>query len=315
MSTNYHANLTIRPRSPYDFDLSASIFSGGEPSFSRYESGRFSQALRLRDGLALSRVTSAGEVEKPVLKARLSSNYPLEKKEKDEAGDKLSWILNLDLDLQPFYNAVHEDPVLSDLTRDLRGLKSPRTPSVYEALVDSIIEQQISLGAAHAMQRRLVLKYGDQLEVGGLKIYAFPGPGRLAAATPEGLRECGLSWKKTEYVITISRAIHEGALDLESLSGLSGTDEMIGELRKLRGVGTWTAELTLLRGLGRLDAFPADDLGIRRLISRTYSGGRAISGEEARVIAERWGNWKGLSAFYLIMAEKLQITSSKSDLR
>ena len=59
----------------------------------------------------------------------------------------------------------------------------------------------------------------------------------------------------------------------------------------------------MLRGMQRLDALPADDLGIRRVISRYYCGGRQIKTADAREIAEAWGTWKGLAAFYLIIAE------------
>jgi DNA-3-methyladenine glycosylase II len=69
----------------------------------------------------------------------------------------------------------------------------------------------------------------------------------------------------------------------------------------------WTAELAVLRGLSRLDAIPADDLGIRRLISRYYSKTSRIDTGEARRIAEAWGAWKGLAAYYLLVAEQVGI--------
>jgi DNA-3-methyladenine glycosylase II len=59
----------------------------------------------------------------------------------------------------------------------------------------------------------------------------------------------------------------------------------------------------MLRGLQKLDALPADDFGIRRVISRYYCGGKPIKTADARQIAQAWGTWKGLGAFYLIIAE------------
>ena len=64
----------------------------------------------------------------------------------------------------------------------------------------------------------------------------------------------------------------------------------------------------MLRGMQKLDALPADDLGIRRVISRYYCGGKPIKTEEAREIAKPWGRWKGLAAFYLIIAEVKDIS-------
>jgi DNA-3-methyladenine glycosylase II len=77
---------------------------------------------------------------------------------------------------------------------------------------------------------------------------------------------------------------------------------------KIRGVGRWTAELTILRGLHRADAFPADDVGVRRFISQFYRKGEKISTNEARVFAEQWGAWKGFVAYYLEVADLLGIS-------
>ena len=84
--------------------------------------------------------------------------------------------------------------------------------------------------------------------------------------------------------------------------------EIIFELDEIRGIGVWTAELTMLRGMQRLDALPADDFGIRRVISSYYCGGKPIKTPEAREIAKAWGRWKGLAAYYLIIAEAKGIT-------
>jgi DNA-3-methyladenine glycosylase II len=86
------------------------------------------------------------------------------------------------------------------------------------------------------------------------------------------------------------------------------TSDIIEELDKVKGVGVWTAELTMIRGMQRLEALPADDLGLRRTISHFYCGGKQITGNEARRIAEDWGRWKGLAAYYLIMAESLNVS-------
>ena len=121
------------------------------------------------------------------------------------AGRAATSLFNLDLDLSPFITAVKDDPVMSAIAHHLRGLKPPRTMTVFEALVDSIIEQQISLAAAHSIEKRVTRTFGDTLEWEGREYYAFPSPGRLADASPEELRACGLSLKKAEYIIGIAR--------------------------------------------------------------------------------------------------------------
>jgi DNA-3-methyladenine glycosylase II len=121
----------------------------------------------------------------------------------------------------------------------------------------------------------------------------------------------GLSERKSEYIRNVASLISEGKLALESLkSSKLDDDEIIAELDKVKGVGVWTAELTMLRGMHRLQALPADDLGLRRTISRYYRGGKPITSTEARTIANSWGRWKGLAAYYLIVAEMVGIEPS-----
>jgi DNA-3-methyladenine glycosylase II len=83
---------------------------------------------------------------------------------------------------------------------------------------------------------------------------------------------------------------------------------IIRVLDELRGIGPWTAELTLLRGMQRWDILPADDFGIRRVISTYYYRGTPIKAADARETAKIWGKWQGLAAFYLILAEAKGIT-------
>ena len=98
-----------------------------------------------------------------------------------------------------------------------------------------------------------------------------------------------------------------GDLDIEGFRTYGDTEAVIDDLVKIRGIGRWTAELTILRGLHRPDAFPADDVGVRRFISQFYLGGEKITAADARTFAERWGAWKGFAAYYLEVADLLGI--------
>jgi len=306
--------LRLSPVPPFDFDLSASIFAGGDPGIRFYADGAFRQALRIGDRLVLVTVTPEGTVDRPGVRVGLQPG-PVPSGLLDGAGREVTRLFNLDLDLNPFERAVQGDPVMVYLSRQLRGLKPPRTVTVFEALVDSITEQQISLTAAHSIERRIVLTFGETLEVEGHAYYAFPAPERLADASLQELRACGLSGKKAEYINGIARRVREGVLDLETHKPGEETASIIRGLTAIRGVGIWTAELTALRGLSRLDAIPADDLGIRRVISRYYSRSTRVDGLEARRIAEAWGPWRGLAAYYLIVAEHKGIPLPEPDTR
>jgi len=294
--------ILISPVPPFDFGLSAFIFTGGDPQIRSFSGEIFRQVIRVGDGLLLATVTGAGSVDRPAVRVRLDPR-PAREEGTTEAAEVVRRIFNLGLDVSPFAAAVRKDPVMSALARRFRGLKPPRTASVFEALVDSITEQQISLAAAHSMERRIIRTFGDTLSLDGTEYYAYPTPERLAQVSIGDLRACGLSGKKAEYILGIAGMIREGSLDLENHRRSEKTGAIINELTAIRGVGTWTAELTALRGLSRLDAIPADDLGIRRSISAFYSGGSKIDAAEARRIAGGWGAWKGLAAYYLVVAE------------
>lgn len=299
--------LKIKPAAPFSLDLSALIFSDGDERFRRYEAGDYRQVIRLGERLMLITLRSLGSVDLPELSVHLEPDG-FSNDEVKMAKETIIRLFNLDLDILPFYEAVKGDRVMSMLTERLRGLHSPTTQTVFEALVDSIIEQQISLKVAWSLERRVIETFGDVLRINDKTYYAFPRPVMLAVASVEQLRNCGLSMRKAEYIRDSAKLIADG-LDLESLRDYDD-NSIIEELSRIRGVGVWTAELTMIRGMQRLDAIPADDLGLRRCISHYYCGDRKITGSEARKIAEKWKGWRGLASFYLIMAERLGIEPS-----
>ncbi|MDD1706674.1 MAG: hypothetical protein LUO81_00550 [Methanoregulaceae archaeon] len=134
-----------------------------------------------------------------------------------------------------------------------------------------------------------------------------PTPEKLVVGTSKQFRACGLSARKGEYIQYTAEKFADGEIDQNNFKSWQDSESIISELCKLRGVGKWTAELAILRGLHRLDTIPADDLGLRGAISLRYCDGKKINGEEARKIAKRWGKYRGLACFYLLIADQLGI--------
>ena len=266
------------------------------------------RCLEVEGCLVLVKVTSEGTVEQPKLGVELASNQPITANTKKAAQAAIEYIFNLNFDLNQFYKQAEKDPVMQKITRQLCGFKYPTTATAFESLVDSIVEQQISIKVARTIEERLAKKFGDTIEIGDTTYYAFPTPQNLAEASLADIRSCGLSQRKAEYIYNAAKMIVEGKLDLEAMKNNPDMQAIVAELDEIKGIGVWTAELTIYRGMQRLDVLPADDFGIRRVISHYYCGGKPIKSAEARKIAEAWGKWSGLAAFYLLAAEANGVT-------
>jgi DNA-3-methyladenine glycosylase II len=303
----YTEKVTVDALPPFSFDLSSKIFANGDKQIRHCENDQFWQVIRVNGKLILVTVEAAGTVDKPEVSVELKSDSAITAEDRKKAETAVNAIFSLDLDLKLFYETVKDDKIMEGLTRKLWGLKSPTTPTVFEALVDSIVEQQISLKVANSIEVKIIKNFGENLDLDGDVYYAYPTPQRLATVSIEELRQCGLSFRKGEYIKGASTLIMEGKMDLEKLKNYEQSEQIIKELDEIKGIGVWTAELTMLRGMRRLEALPADDLGLRRDISRYYRDGKVITSAEARRIAEGWGVWKGLAAYYLVVASMLGI--------
>lgn len=303
----FAAKVVCKPKDPFSFELSAEIFKQGDKQIRSYNGQDYKQIIRLENKLILVKILSTGSVEEPELQVQMFSNRQISEGDKEKTTEKIKGIFNLDLDLYAFYKIAMQDEILSNIVQKLWGLRSPTTQSVFEALVDSIIEQQISLKVATTLERRIIKKLGESLQVNDEIYYAYPTPKALALASLEELQNFGLSRRKTEYIKEIASKILESKLDLENYKNYENTNHVIEELDSMRGIGTWTAELTVIRSMHKWDAFPADDIGLRRILSHYYCKNNRISCAEASAIAKPWGKWRGLAAFYFVIADIIGI--------
>jgi DNA-3-methyladenine glycosylase II len=208
----------------------------------------------------------------------------------------LDKILGLSVDLRPFCHLAKGDQRLAGLIAPFIGFKPPRLPSVFETLVNGIACQQLSLQVGMHLLNRLCRGYG--LAVG--EHHAFPRPVDLASASPAQLKRLGFSGNKSRVILTAARSVVEGRLNLEGLAALD-TAEAIERLVALKGVGRWTAQYILLRGLGRLDVFPADDVGSQNKMQRWLRRKQRPDYERMYRILAPWRPYRGLLYFYLLL--------------
>ncbi len=279
----------------------------GEDPVNQLSDRAFRRAVRVDGAWRGYQLTWTGEPDS--IQLRVSVPGARGSRVVDAAITEVRHICGLELDVSAFYRAAACDPVLAELTRTLHGLRPTLMPRPFEMLVGSICAQQVNLAFAFAVRARLVRRFGAPVAVGPNAVYAFPEPEVLARAAVAELRAMQFTVRKAEYIVGLARQIVSGELDVESLAR-QPNDGVIAALTAVRGLGRWTAEWFLARGLGRGDVCPAGDLGVRKAFAHFYNRGRVMSEDAIRSRSAKWGAHQNLAIHYLLAGQRL--TSSTS---
>jgi DNA-3-methyladenine glycosylase II len=216
------------------------------------------------------------------------------------------WLTSGDLDLRPFYRITAAHPVMAPIAKRLRGLKPLRPASLFEMAIITITEQQLSLAAAFHIRSRLVERFGRPIE----DHWVVPTADAIAKASLRDLRACGLSHRKAEYVRDFARRVVSGELDLEGLKQRKDS-EIRDCLMRCRGFGAWSVEYFLIRGLGRWNALPSEDVGLRRTIGLHLAHRRRLSPGQLERALSPFAPFRGLAAFYLAVDYRLRQRKSR----
>jgi DNA-3-methyladenine glycosylase II len=222
----------------------------------------------------------------------------------DELTAQALFLWGLDDDAENVDASMASDRDMAPLLKRFGTLRIVRALDLYEALLVAVIGQQVSVQAAQSVRRRLMENLGTRVTVdngpGQENHYLYPTPKQLIKAGELGLREQGLSRQKSTYLLEIANRAATGELDREAFAALSDEDA-IERLCEIKGVGRWTAEIALMRGLGRNDVFAAGDLGLQVAVQELRRMRKRPSEKALRKIAERWKGWRSYAAFYLWM--------------
>lgn len=292
--------FSLHPVPPFDFELTAGYhtYFQARSGADNMDGDVYRRLLDLDGRLILASVRSAGSVDAPeiVVDLRADSLCDLDAA---VAASQLGWMLGTDQDLGPFYSLAASDPSMSVLAEKFRGLHLPRTATLFESLVLAVLGQQISASVARTMRLLMIERFGRTAEFDGETYHSFPRPGDIASSTPEELRTLKLTQRKSEYIHGIAQAALEPEWpELEELPD----DEFVSRLVQLRGIGRWTAQWALVRGLARPDALPLGDLALRRGVSRLLCDGEPVTDAEVERLAERWRPWRSYATAYLFGA-------------
>jgi DNA-3-methyladenine glycosylase II len=208
----------------------------------------------------------------------------------------LKRLLGLEVDLSSFYEFALSDKWLKPLAERFRGFKPPRFLSPFEALVNGITCQQLSLTVGIILLNRLVEHHGRELH----DRHAFPEPCDLKSLRSEELAPLGYSHNKARALIELSQAIIEKRFEPAALE-IASTQDALAKLQQLRGIGRWTAEYALLRGLGRTNIFPGDDVGARNNLEQWLNLRHPLTYESSQRVLKKWAPYGGLIYFHLLL--------------
>ena len=157
----------------------------------------------------------------------------------------------------------------------------------FVTLARSIVGQQISVKAAESVWQRVLASSGCP-----------PTPDSVLTVGVDGLRACGLSQRKAEYVLDLATHFMNRQVHPDQWSAMDDA-AVIAELTAIRGIGRWTAEMFLIFFLMRPDVLPLDDVGLLKAISLHYYSGEPVSRFEAREVSQAWQPWCTVATWYL----------------
>lgn len=227
---------------------------------------------------------------------------------------KLSHLINemlgLNINLKRFYNLTKGDSNLHSLVLRFRGVKPTRFPTLFEAFANAIACQQISLEAGLSILNKFIQRYGISFKDEEGTFYAFPEPAEIMKCKDEDLMSLGFSQHKSETLRQLASEIlsHEEMFrHLEQLSN----QEIVTQLCQFKGMGRWSAEYVLLRGLGRLEVLPGDDVAVQKAIQKIFHLKQKPLYEKIKEIEQTWNPFAGMIYFHLVL-QKLSETGDLS---
>lgn len=268
-------------------------------------SGTLSYILRLSNGRVIDLRMSDGKDGVNVETDKLN------KSEKAEVTEAVTWMFGLDMDFSAFHAASRAEPKLAHVKKQALG-RLLRSPTLFEDVIKTILTTNTLWSATKSMTRRLVDEFGSQLTSAGRVVSSdnethietsdtqpksFPTPESIAASSPEHIKEKIRVGYRAPAIHGLATRIAQGQFDLEALKTSSlPTLELRKELMKINGVGPYAAA-NLLLILGRSDFIPVDSWALK-LVSHEWYRGKPITAKEVEKRFEKWGEFKGLAFWF-----------------
>ncbi|WP_199432509.1 AlkA N-terminal domain-containing protein [Qaidamihabitans albus] len=282
------ARLTLRLpyREPFDaVGTLAFLAARAVPGVEDVREGTYRRTLRLPHGSASAALTpSSGHVRCDL---RLSDVRDL-----GSAVTRLRRLADLDADPQAVNRMLAADPALAPSVAAAPGIRVPGTVDGPELVLRAMLGQQVSVAAARTAAGRLAAELGEQAPTAGdgEPGLLFPSPAAVAEHAGEVLRG---PRRRIDALAAVADALATGRLDVHVGRD---TDELRAELLATPGIGPWTADYVLMRGLGDPDVLLTGDLALRRGAAAL---GIADSAAGLTGHAQDWRPWRSYAGMHL----------------
>ena len=294
-------SLTLLPKAPFDFGHTLTFLEEHKANgiVRKILENELRFAMNISGKPVSFFVKSMGTPKKPRLELTLHA-----KKLNDDiirqAKEQLIFYLSLDDDLTPFYKLADKDEAFKPVLRKLYGYHQVKFPSIFTSVCWALVTQRTPNSFAYLTMQRFCELLGDAITVDGERYTTFPEAKRFLDSRGLNARDKVLiatnNTRKTDRLMEIAKAYT--SVDENYLKRAS-YDEALRTVKKLKGLGQWSAEYVLLRGLGRYERTGWTDTVILESISQIYTGGFRISEGDAKKLAEYYGWYQGLWFHYV----------------
>ena len=203
------------------------------------------------------------------------------------AVQRLRRLLDLDADPVAVDDALGADPVLAPLVARTPGRRAPGSVDAFETAVRAVIGQQVSVAGARTVAAKLVAATSEPSSSDERVPFAFPTPSAVADAADDAFAMPGA---RRDTIRRLAAAVAAGTLELHA-----GVDpaEARRRLLELKGIGPWTADYIVMRGLGHPDVHLDGDLGVRHAVTRLGLDPRNAA------TRHRWAPWRSYAVHHL----------------
>lgn len=298
-------SFDLKPLPPFRLDLTIwALRRRQENILDRWDGTTYRRVLVLDGKPVEIAVVQKGKPDEPELSITVTG-LQLSSGTVSALAALLERMLGIRVDVSGFYRLAQNDSQLEYLASQFHGLKPPRFPTLFEALVNGIACQQVSLTQGIRLLNKLVMACGKTVERQDTIAYAFPQPEDIAGLEPDAFRKLGFSRQKARALLELAHKIIDEHVDLEEMITLND-DDALSRLCALRGVGRWTAEYVLLRGMGRLHVFPGDDSGARNKLRNWLGVEEKLDYKSVNSILARWNPYGGFIYFHLLLNDLAQ---------